>query len=99
MTPSAPFVEGYEVWYSRFSSACYEDHVSLVHYRTRRRGGVLAPLEGEVLQVVKTSGQLFALVAPKPADRTRPSCTGPGGPCVLQRIDSPARFTRLPRGL
>jgi hypothetical protein len=96
VAPAAPFVDGYEVWYSSLTSNCYADTVSLVHYRTRRRGGVIGGLTGEVLQVVKTSGQLFALVAPKVAnDRT--SCTGPAGPCTLMRIDAPARFGRLPR--
>lgn len=97
LVPSSPAADGNDVWYAQLSSSCYVDASSVVHFRTRRRGGIGGRVPGEIVQFAKDRTGLYALVAPKPARGARPTCSAPGAPCMLERIDPPARFRRLTR--
>jgi hypothetical protein len=86
----APAVEGDAVWYLRATSTCYVNSYSLVRFDSRSHRAAFGALAGEILDLARDGGALYALVAPKPQGETPPACT----PCTIERLDPPAMAPR-----
>jgi hypothetical protein len=86
----APAVEGDAVWYLRATSTCYVNSYALVRFDARSRRTAFGALSGEILDLARDGGALYALVAPKPQGETPRACT----PCTIERLDPPAMAPR-----
>ena len=89
-SPSAPTVQGSEVWYSQLSLACTVYSSALLRYRTAPVAGASGSLPVVVLQVAKDGPRLFALVGPPNPPRSGPICSDPTAPCTIEQITPPA---------
>lgn len=94
--PFSPTVAGDRVWFAFMRSACYRNRYSMVRFDTGRRRARAGALPAEMLQVVRSGGELVALVAPPPRGDVPPSCS-PSAPCRLERMDAPALPTPMRR--
>lgn len=89
--PLGPTAAGDRVWFALMRSSCYRNRYSMARFDAARGRGRAGTLEGEMLQVVRTGGELVALVAPPPGDEA-PSCS-PSAPCRIQRMAAPGLTT------
>ncbi len=88
--PSYPSVEGERVWYTQLDSECYVNTISVKRFDTRAdRLSSSGPVDGEVLQIIRSESALYALVAPKPKMEIDPTCTTTE-PCSIERLGIPA---------
>jgi hypothetical protein len=86
--PSYPSVEGERVWYTQLESECYVNTISVRRFDTvSDRVSSSAPVQGEVLQVVRSGSTLYALVAPVPRGED-PNCST-AAPCSVERLPTP----------
>ena len=86
--PSYPSVEGERVWYTQLESECYVNTISVERFDSMT--GHLsssAPVQGEVLQIVRSGSILYALVAPAPRGED-PTCST-AAPCSIERLPAP----------
>jgi hypothetical protein len=86
--PSYPSVEGERVWYTQLESECYVNTISVRRFDTASdRLSSSAPVQGEVLQIVRNGSILYALVAPVPKGED-PTCST-AAPCSIERLPIP----------
>jgi hypothetical protein len=86
--PSYPSVEGERVWYTQLESECYVNTISVRHFDTASgRLSSSTPVQGEVLQIVRSGSILYALVAPVPRGED-PTCSA-AAPCSIERLPAP----------
>jgi hypothetical protein len=101
---SAPFVEGENVWYTSLHSDCYDYTQTLSRFDIRARRLASAKLSGvdlggDVLQVVRSGGALFALVAVRPSRVQSPPECSSTTPCAIERLETPPLIrSRIPKG-
>jgi hypothetical protein len=86
--PSYPSVEGERVWYTQLESECYVNTISVERFDIATdRLSSSAPVQVEVLQVVRSGSALYALVAPTPKGED-PTCST-ANPCSIERLPLP----------
>ena len=86
--PSYPSVEGERVWYTQLESECYVNTISVERFDTATgRLSSSTPVEGEVLEVIRSGSGLYALVAPVPRGED-PTCSTTA-PCSIERLPIP----------
>jgi hypothetical protein len=94
--PGAPTTDGLDVWWQQTSTACEKTRAELRRWNVATGGLVSGSLPETVIGLAYDAGALLGIVAPPPAPTpgvyspVDSTCSAPGAPCQIERLDPPA---------